>query len=72
MRRAVDRDIAASKAKTGADAFEFAYHAGLGLTLNEVVAFAYCTKICPGGIKLIYGYKFQAVFQSLYRNQIKL
>jgi hypothetical protein len=40
----LDRDIAAIKAKMAADAYEFAYHAGLGPTVDEAVAFASCGK----------------------------
>jgi hypothetical protein len=36
----LDRDIAAIRATIGADAYETTYHAGQGLTLEEVVAFA--------------------------------
>jgi tetratricopeptide (TPR) repeat protein len=36
----LDRDIAAIKAKIGADAYEAAYNAGRGLTLDEAVALA--------------------------------
>jgi hypothetical protein len=36
----LDRDIAAIKASIGADAYETAYNAGRGLTLDEAVAFA--------------------------------
>jgi len=36
----LDRDIAAIKAKIGAQAYETAYNAGRGLTLDAAVAFA--------------------------------
>ena len=36
----LDQDIAALKAKIGADAYETAYNSGQGLTLQEAVAFA--------------------------------
>ena len=36
----LDRDIAAIRAKIGADAYETAYNAGWRLTLDEAVAFA--------------------------------
>ena len=36
----IDRDIAAIKAKTGANIYETTYNIGQALTLDEVVSFA--------------------------------